>query len=220
MAGGGSGLCDVVLLGVPMTETRTLLGGCYPRLNQVNTIGFDDAPFPREHRGDVLLVGVVCARTRVDGVVSDRVRRDGRNATDRIAAAVLDSGFRGHLHAVLLQGIAVAGFNVIDVKALSERVGLPVVVIARRAPRLALIREALQGPASRVPGGRRKWQLIEQAGPMEPIGPVFVQRVGISPEETRKLLERTTLHGNVPEPLRLAHLIAGGVTTGRSRGRT
>jgi uncharacterized protein len=28
-----------------------------------------------------------------------------------------------------------------------------------------------------------------------------------------------TLHGNLPEPLRLAHLIAGGVTTGESRGR-
>jgi endonuclease V-like protein UPF0215 family len=33
------------------------------------------------------------------------------------------------------------------------------------------------------------------------------------------LLAATTLHGNVPEPLRLAHLIAGGVTTGESRGR-
>jgi endonuclease V-like protein UPF0215 family len=27
------------------------------------------------------------------------------------------------------------------------------------------------------------------------------------------------LHGNVPEPLRLAHLIAGGIAVGRSRGR-
>lgn len=186
----------------------------------MNTIGFDDAPFLREHRGDVLLVGVVCARTRADGIVSTRVRRDGTNATARIEQSILASGFRRHLHAVLLQGIAVAGFNVVDVHTLSERVGLPVVVIARRSPRLALIREALLGPASRVSGGRRKWALIERAGPMEPIGPVFVQRVGISPEATRELLARTTLHGHVPEPLRLAHLIAGGVTTGRSRGRT
>lgn len=186
----------------------------------VNTIGFDDAPFARTNRGDVLVVGAVCARTRLDGVVTCRVRRDGANATDRIADAVLGSGFRNHLHAVFLQGIAVAGFNVIELERLAERVELPIVVVARRAPRLSLIRDALVGAGSRVPGGARKWRLIERAGPMEPIGPVFIQRVGISPDATRKLLERTTLHGNIPEPLRLAHLIAGGVTTGRSRGRT
>ncbi|HEY8076103.1 MAG TPA: DUF99 family protein, partial [Labilithrix sp.] len=43
----------------------------------MNVIGFDDGPFVREHRGDVLLVGVVCAGTRLDGVVAGRVRRDG-----------------------------------------------------------------------------------------------------------------------------------------------
>jgi endonuclease V-like protein UPF0215 family len=35
----------------------------------------------------------------------------------------------------------------------------------------------------------------------------------------RKLIASTTLHGQVPEPLRLAHLIAGGVAWGHSRGR-
>ena len=37
--------------------------------------------------------------------------------------------------------------------------------------------------------------------------------------EARVLVAATTLHGNVPEPLRLAHIIAGGVATGWSRGR-
>lgn len=186
----------------------------------MNTMGFDDAPFERAHRGDVLLIGTVCAGTRLDGVVTRRVRRDGANATIRIADAVLASGFRAHLHGVLLQGIAVAGFNVIDIHALSSMVGLPVIVVARRSPRLALIRQALTRPDSNVPGGARKWKLIEQAGPMEPMGPIFIQRAGVTLEGARRLVERSTLHGHVPEPLRLAHLIAGGVTTGRSRGRT
>ena len=33
-----------------------------------NVVGFDDSPFPYEHRGDVRVVGAVCARTRLDGV--------------------------------------------------------------------------------------------------------------------------------------------------------
>ena len=41
----------------------------------------------------------------------------------------------------------------------------------------------------------------------------------LSPREALQLLAATTLHGNLPEPLRLAHLIAGGITTGKSRGR-
>jgi endonuclease V-like protein UPF0215 family len=38
-------------------------------------------------------------------------------------------------------------------------------------------------------------------------------------EEARALLLATTERGNIPEPLRVAHLIAGGITTGESRGR-
>ena len=47
-----------------------------------NVVGFDDAPFPHAHRGDVRVVGAVCCRTRLDGVLSGKVRRDGANSTD------------------------------------------------------------------------------------------------------------------------------------------
>ena len=180
-----------------------------------NVMGFDDAPFAHGHRGDVRLVGILCARTRLDGVLSDKVRRDGANATDTMLRMIEGSPFHSQVRAVLLQGIAVAGFNVIDVHRLHARLGVPVMVVARRAPRLARIRTAL----GQVPGAARKWRLIEAAGPMEPLGHVFVQRVGLDQVEAAALLDSTTLHGNLPEPLRLAHLIAGGVTTGISRGR-
>ena len=90
-------------------------------------------------------------------------------------------------------------------------------VVARRAPNLEAIREAL---LAHVPGGARKWALIEQAGPMEPLGGVYVQRAGLSVEEAQQTIEATALHGRIPEPLRTAHLVAGGVGTGQSRGRT
>jgi endonuclease V-like protein UPF0215 family len=181
-----------------------------------NVVGFDDGPFVRQRRGqDVLLVGAVCARTRLDGVLTGRVRHDGWNATARMAELVSTSQFADHIQAVLLNGIAVGGFNVVDIHQLSERLGRPVLVVARRPPRLEKIRTAL----GNLPRGKRRWALIERAGPMEPVGGVMVQRAGLSLAEASRLLAATTLHGNLPEPLRLAHLIAGGVTTGRSRGR-
>jgi len=181
-----------------------------------NVIGFDDAPFLPSHRGDVRLIGAVFCRTRLDGVLCSKVRRDGTNATQRLIEMVKNSQFDQHIQAILLQGIAVAGFNVIDIHMLYSSLNRPVLVIARRQPDLPTIRETL---LTRVKGGARKWKLIEKAGMPEPLKGVFVQRAGMSLEQAKKLLEITTLHGKIPEPLRVAHLIAGGVTVGVSRGR-
>ncbi len=181
-----------------------------------HVIGFDDAPFGRDRRGDVLVVGAVFAGTRLDGVVSCKVRRDGANATGALLDCVTGSRFYPQLHAVLLQGIAFAGFNVVDIAALHAGLSRPVLVVSRRQPDLPAIRRALM---AHVSGGARKWRLIERAGPMERIGRLYVQRAGLSPAQAQVLLERTRWTGNLPEPLRVAHLIAGGVTTGESRSR-
>ena len=97
-------------------------------------------------------------------------------------------------------------------------------VVARRPVNMARVKRALL----RLPGGARKWDLVQAAGPMEPLPPpksgprtstIYVQRVGLSTREAAGLVRATTLHGNLPEPLRLAHLIAGAYVTGQSRGR-
>lgn len=181
-----------------------------------NVIGFDDAPFPRRWRGDVMVFGCVFSRTRMDGLVSAKVRRDGANSTARMAEMVEGSQFARHVQAVLLNGIAVAGFNVVDIHRLSDRLAVPVLVVCRKRPRLAQIRRTLLDV---VPGGAAKWRRIERAGPMEPLGPIFVQRAALSLAAAKRLVQVTTLHGNIPEPLRVAHLIAGGLTDGVSRGR-
>jgi endonuclease V-like protein UPF0215 family len=181
-----------------------------------NVVGFDDAPFDKQGRADVRIVGAVCARTRLDGVISGFVRRDGANSTSRMVELLQTSQFRSHVQAVLLNGIAVAGFNVVDIHALHRELELPVLVVMRHRPRFHLIESALFGHTR---GAERKWALIERAGPIEALGPLFCQRAGLSLREAEGLVTATTLHGHLPEPLRLAHLIAGGVTTGASRGR-
>jgi len=181
-----------------------------------HVIGFDDAPFERTHRGDVLIVGAVFAGTRLEGVLSGKVRRDGVNATRVLIDLVKQSRFGAHVQAILLQGIAFAGFNVVDVHTVHDTLKIPVLVVARRAPNLAAIRAAL---LHKVPGGRRKWALIEQLGPMEAVQGVYVQRAGITLEKAADLIRRLALHSTLPEPLRTAHLIAGGVTQGESRHR-
>jgi endonuclease V-like protein UPF0215 family len=181
-----------------------------------HVIGIDDAPFVPGHRGDVLIVGAVFAGERLEGVLHERVRRDGVNSTRRIAEMVGESRFAEHLQLVMLQGIAFAGFNVVDIRGLRRMLELPVLVVMRREPDLRSIHDAL---IRQVSGGRRKWRLIEAAGKVEPLDTLFVQRAGIELSEAKAVVRRLTLAGHLPEPLRTAHLIAGGMSALNSRQR-
>lgn len=184
-----------------------------PRLS--NTVGFDDAPFPRRHRGRVPVVGAVFASTRFDGVLLGSVERDGDDATAVFARLVRHSRFYEHVQVVFLQGITFGGFNVVDVPALSAQLRRPVLVVARRQPNWEKLRQAL---CEKIAGGAAKWRVLEQLGPMEPVAGVYVQRCGLSLEDARSIIQRTALWGRLPEPLRVAHLIAGAIARGESRG--
>ncbi len=181
-----------------------------------HVVGFDDAPSAGGLREDVPVVGAVFCGPRLEGVLLGRVRRDGANATRMLAQLVASSKYAPHLQLVFLQGIALAGFNVVDLPALHASLGIPVITVARRRPDLPAIQEAL---LRRVPGGERKWRLVRRAGNMEPLAGVWVQRAGIGAADAERVIQRFARHGKVPEPLRAAHLIAGALATGQSTGR-
>jgi uncharacterized protein len=170
-----------------------------------HVIGIDDAPFPRPHRGDVPIVGIAYAGLRIEGVLHAKVRRDGANATRSLVDMIRKSRFAPHNRLVLLEGIALAGFNVVDIHALAGELRMAVLVVSKRNPDMPAVKHAL---LERTRGGRRKWHLIEKAGPMEPLGRLFVQRAAISRDEARAVLDRLSVHGRLPEPVRIAHLVA------------
>lgn len=182
-----------------------------------NVIGIDDAPFDKNRDDRVLIVGAIYADTRLIGVLSTHVTPDGDDGTAAIASMIRRSRFAEQIQAILLQGIAMAGFNVIDIHALHEKLAVPVLAVARHEPDMRAIRKIL---LSKVENGKHKWELIEKAGTMQPAGNVYVQRAGISPDDACALIERFAVNGHIPEPLRSAHLIAGGIAQGESRGRT
>lgn len=180
-----------------------------------NVIGFDDAPFPRDHTGPVKVVGAIYAGSRFDGVLIDDVEKDGSDAADRLTELLTTSKFADHVRLIMLQGITLAGFNVVDVFSLHEKTGLSVLIVARRQPDMTAVRQAL---LSNIPGGADKWRVIEQLGDMEPAGDVFVQRVGLTKEQANAVVAQFAVYSTIPEPIRTAHLIAGALSNGESRG--
>lgn len=186
------------------------------RLNkQLRVIGFDDAPFSKHNDSRVNVSGIVCSNTRFEGMVWGEVQRDGNDATECLIDLVTKNKFYSQLHAVLIDGIAFGGFNIIDLPKLSEIVSLPCIAVMRKMPDLVAVDWALRNFSdyeSRV-------SLIRKAGEIFDYSPFYFQCSGIDAKSASVILERTTDTGKVPEALRIAHLIGSAIKTGVSSNR-
>ena len=182
---------------------------------EIRVIGIDDSPFNKFKDKKILVVGVVMrGGLYVDGVLSAKVDVDGNDSTNKIAGMINKCKFKPQLQCIFLDGIAVAGFNVIDVKELNKKTKLPVIVVIRRNPDVENIKKTLIKINQ-----KQKIKLIEKAGKVIPINNIFVQLIGINLEMAKEILRIVCTRSLIPEPLRLAHIIAAGIVAGESRGR-
>ncbi|MBI4618377.1 MAG: DUF99 family protein [Planctomycetes bacterium] len=194
-----------------MRNFETLLA----RGKTIRTAGFDDAPFARRKGGSAPLAGVVCSGTRFEGMVWGSVRQDGWGAGEEIRRLLVGGKYLPQIHAVLLDGVAFAGLNVVDIEDLSAAIERPVVAVMRELPDMG----ALERVVRRLPRPERRLARIRRAGQIHVRPPFVFQVRGADPDATAEVLARVTDTGHVPEALRLAHLVASGVVLGESRGR-
>jgi hypothetical protein len=145
-------------------------------------------------------------------MVWGKVRQDGWNATDTICRLLLGKKFLPQLHILLLDGIGFGGFNIIDLPKLADKLQIPCVTVMRRQPNMAKIETALQ----RLPQPQRRLELMRRAGKIYEYPPFCFQVCGEEPDVTATVLQKLSDRGNVPEALRLAHLIGAAVVKGES----
>lgn len=180
-------------------------------------LGIDDTPFDRQQSHPVPIAGIVCAGTRFEGMLWTQVTRDGTDATEHLIEFILNSKFHSQLHAVLFDGIAVAGFNMIDLPLFATRLGLPCLALMRKAPDLDGIYLALQRLGEE--SAEQRWATLQRAGQIYQHHAFCFQVQGLDPTLAGRFLERVTDNGHVPEALRLAHLIGSAIATGVSSKR-
>ena len=186
-----------------------------PARRTLRVIGFDDVPWRHRRTRAVGVVGAVCAGTRFEGMVYGTVRRDGWRATSALEALLLQGKFLPQVHLVLLDGIALGGFNVVDLPRLARTLRRPCVAVMRKLPDLP----AMERAALRLPRPEARIAVLRRAGPIHVSGPFVYQVHGAEPREVGAALQRLTDTGNVPEALRLAHLIGGALAYGQSGRR-
>ena len=182
---------------------------------QIRVIGFDDAPFIRHQKEAVAVAGIVCSLTRFEGMLWGQIQADGFDSTEQLTQMLLSSKFHPQVHLVLLDGIGMGGLNLIDLPLLAHKLQLPCVAVMRKFPKLQKMKDAI----FRLPNAAKRIELLDQAGEIYNHPPFYFQVYGLSPEITHRILERLTDRGNVPEALRLAHLIGSAVIKGESGKR-
>ena len=182
---------------------------------EIRILGIDDGVFQPHTKGMVDVVGVVFRGGYwLDGVMRTEVEIDGVDATEKLASMIMDSPHYDQLRVVVLNGVTLAGFNVVDLKELFDKTGLPVIAVTREKPDLEEVRKALEN----LPESAKRWEVMEHAGRLIEVQtrdgeePIYVQIVGISEEDAKRILKKTSTRSNVPEALRVAHIIASGLT--------
>lgn len=185
---------------------------------QVRVLGIDDAPFSFEDE-TVEVVGVmVRIPSYVEGILVSEVQVDGEDATDQLTDMIKNSRFREGLSLIMMDGVALGGFNVIDIQQLHERVAVPVATVTKKEPDIGSIEKALQ---ARFSDWRKRLDIIKRSILQRvetPHRPLYVYAVGLPLEDVKGLIRRSTVRGALPEPLRLAHLIATAIKVGESKG--
>ncbi|MBI3033574.1 DUF99 family protein [Candidatus Woesearchaeota archaeon] len=182
---------------------------------EIRVLGIDDAPFDKNRDKETIIVAAFFRGGNfIDGILTTRAHVDGDDSTGKIARMVNSCRFYPQLQCLMLDGIAVGGFNIVDVNELSRMTSLPVIVVIRDYPDFSRIYAALRklGMESRI-------NLIEKAGPVQKIGNVHVQLANIGAEKAGQIIRTTATHSHIPEPIRAAHIIASGLVFGESRGK-
>ncbi len=182
---------------------------------QIKVVGWDDGPFDYGQEEPVPLVGVVTRGGEfVEGVLTTEIEVDGLDATRKLSTALEESKYGEDLSLVILDGITVGGFNVVDVKELADRTGLPVLVVTNQKPDLDSFRAALKN----VSDFERRWKAAQKAGPLGTAtvrgNQIHYQKRGLTKKEAEEAIEITARHSSLPEPVRLASLIAKSLVKG------
>jgi endonuclease V-like protein UPF0215 family len=185
---------------------------------EIRILGFDDSPFPSHTTEEVMLVGTVFrAGNWLDGVLSTYIHGDGTDGTEKIIDMVKNSRNLGQLGVIMLDGITFGGFNIVNIREIFESTGVPVIVIMRKIPNFERIKKALK----RFDDWELRWANVLEAGQVYKIDnsePLYIQIYGIKLEDAEEIVRISTTRSAIPEPLRVAHIIAAGIISGESRG--
>ena len=155
------------------------------------------------------LAGVVMRRDLViDGMVFGNVTIEGNDSTQNILS-MYRSLKRDDINCIMLDGLVISMYNIIDGGELGENTNVPVIAVTFKDS------EGLEGAIQHHFSNDSKLKLEQyrKLGQRDKIllktGKIlFVRCWGISSKEASAIIDCFTLQGSIPEPIRVAKLAA------------
>ena len=184
-----------------------------------NCIGVDDGPFPPkspDKPGYAPLVAACLRGPRLYRVQTGWIVVDGLDAT-LVAKRLLEKLPRAP---VLLSGVTFGGFNLIDPRKVQRRFKTPTMVVVGSKPDNRAVKRAL---VEHFSDWKERWEIIRSLGPLRRVHtmadepPIFYESFGCTASEAKHILASNARVSRVPEPIRVASLVARGLFTETSR---
>jgi hypothetical protein len=156
-----------------------------------------------------LLAGVVMRGDLVlDGFAFGRTSVGGDDATARILA-LYKSLRRNDVNLIMVSGAILSLYNIIDIDALATKARLPVVCLTYKETK------GIEDSIVRHFPGRKQEKLAayRKLGGRKPLKlssgfTVYARTAGIRDSDALKVVNSFTLQGSLPEPIRVAKLLA------------
>lgn len=173
----------------------------------------DDGPFDASRakgKQTAALVVAFCLGSEIEKVGLSRIRVDGVDATRSLLWLLR----KGKFDVVLLSGVTFAGFNVADPWIVRRKFGKSVIIVTGDRPRNRAVRVALQ---KHFPDWKRRWSVFARLSRVysaktkrdEPA--LYFEPIGIQVERARNILKTLSANSRLPEPIRIAGLVARGL---------
>jgi hypothetical protein len=183
----------------------------------LSIVGVEDGSFNLRGPGKTTLLVSVLMRS---GIIEDMRARDividGLDATKKLDEMLRTLDF----DLIMLAGVSYAGFNLIDPISLYETFRKPIIIISRRRPNNIAVKEALR---RHFKDWKIRWTIVEKLGPIYEVESmpgetkIYVELIGIDLDAAIITIRETAICCRIPEPIRVARLIARGLTKQRRR---
>lgn len=163
--------------------------------------------FKKNSKKSVLAGIVMRSDLVIDGVVLDYATVKGDDATDSIIR-MYDNLGRSDINLIMLDGLIISMYNIIDIDRLYEHIKKPIIAVTFEES------EGLDEHIKRVfTNYHKKLQAYHKLGERSKLllktgYTLYVRSKGIDQEESRRVLNKFILQGSIPEPIRVAKLIA------------
>ena len=163
----------------------------------------------RQNSKKSILSGIVMRRDFIiDGFVFGHTTLDGDDATDAILQ-MYEELKRSDISYILISGLIISLYNIIDIKKIYKSLQIPIIGITYHDS------DGIENSIKhRFPNSfKSKINNYQKLGIRKKItlhtsSEVYVRKEGCSLHDVRYLLDKLTLQGSFPEPIRVAQLLA------------